>query len=260
MAKVSYAALMIGGLLLWSLGLLGQESDSAVSQKELRHLATVADSLEHTLPSFECQEQVVSQRILRNKVKKRVEFTAAIRAKRGSDGQLDETFTVSELNGKPVSKRSFGMPIYVSGGFEHALRYFAPDQQACYRYTLSAGRIDFESVAEDDARAECRSSGVKGFALLDADGNVSHIERHVEEDAAEKHGLIPFAAIDFAPVELDKRTFWLSQHVVAEEQHGDWKGRFEANYSACRLFTATVKIGPAEPLDAPDTGGPPPHP
>ena len=238
--------LMVGATLWLSLPLEGQQSgggSSALTQ-ELERLGAAAEALEHALPSFTCQQTAMSEYLLNGKPKEHDEFTATTRSKRAPNGTLAETFEVTRLNGRPFNGTSFQFPFYVSGGFDRAMRYFTPEKQACYRYTLSPGRIDLETAPDVAAHPQCADEGLKGFALLDADGNVSHLERTVTSKAEKDRGLAPFASIDFGAVELNGKTFRLSRHVFSESVQGRFVLRFETTYSECRLFSVTVKIGP----------------
>jgi hypothetical protein len=92
---------------------------------------------------------------------------------------------------------------------------------------------------------------------MDAAGDLTHMERTVPAEVTQELHLVPFAAIDFAPVELKGQVYRLPQHMLSEYPEGDSKGRFEATYSECKLFAVTVTIGPATEVDpaAPGSGG-----
>jgi hypothetical protein len=258
-------ALMLGAALWPPLRLAGQQSggETPALKQELGRLGAAAVELEHSLPSLTCQETGKSEFLVGGKTKKRDEFTATLRAKRDSDGALDETFEVTKLNGKSSTRRDFRFPFYVSGGFDRAMRYFAPMQQACYRYSLGPGRIDFVTAADVALHPQCVDEGMRGFALLDAQGNVLHVERTVSSKEAQERGIAPFASIDFGDVELNGTMFRLSRHMLSQSTQGRFGLRFDATYSDCRMFTATVKIGPVIELEpATDSGDAPgqPHP
>jgi hypothetical protein len=253
--RLAGLALLVG----WAAGALGQQdgADSAL-QQELQRLGVVAEALDHSLPSLTCQENGLSERIVRGKVKQHVAFTASMRAVRAPGGRLDETFVVTTLNGKPWEGKGVRFPYYTSGGFDSAMVYFRPRNQACYRFSLTDRRIDFETAADVGSHPQCRNDQLHGFALIDADGNVTHVERTVSADATRDLRLVPFAAIDFAPVELNGEVFRLSSHLVTEyPESGDSKGRFEATYSDCKLFSVSVTIGPATAVDP--SGAPSSH-
>jgi hypothetical protein len=173
-----------------------------------------------------------------------------MRAVRTPGGRLHESFTLTTVNGKPFSGKDPRLPYYTAGGFDSAMVYFMPAHRACFHYTLSDGRIDFETAADVESLPQCRNDTVHGFALIDVDGNVTHMERTVSAEATRDFHLVPFAAIDFAPVELNGQVFRLSSHMVSAFP----EGRFEATYSDCKLFSVSVTIGPATPVD-PDNHG-----
>jgi hypothetical protein len=224
----------------------GQQNaaDSSALQQELQRLGTAADALEHSLPSFTCSEAGVSEWLVGGKVKAHDALTATLRARRAADGSLAESDEPLTLNGRPFSGSYFNVPFYVTGGFDRAMRYFVPSRQACYRYSLSPGRIDFETAPDVAKHEQCINEDLHGFALLDADGNVSHLERTVSAKAARDFGLAPFASIDFAAVDLNGRTFRLSRHMLSELTQGRSTARFDVTYTDCRLYTATVTILP----------------
>lgn len=249
-------------LLACSVSLRGQQgsADDRALLQELQRLGVVAESLDHSLPSITCQEDGLSERIVRGKVKQHVAFTASMRAERTSSGPLHETFVVTTLNGKPWEGKGVRFPYYTSGGFDSAMVYFRPRNQACYRFTMAGGRIDFETAADFAEHPGCRNDQLKGFALVDADGNVTHIERTVSADATRDLRLVPFAAIDFVPVQLNGEVFRLSSHLVTEyPESSDSKGRFEATYTNCHLFNARVTILPgATPVPEGNSAAPQP--
>jgi|GEM_PF-1794093 len=245
-------------LIVYSLGAAGLLAASAAAQlaqqtqdplaQRLAHLGEEADTLAHSLPSFTCTESVQSQELHGRKVVRGVRFTATLRAQRDAEGKLRESFDLETVDGAPWNHGAFSIPAYVEGGFSRALRYFAPAQQACYRYTLSpdagGSRIDFVAAPHLPPDNACTTEGTRGFALLDAQGNVTHLERSVSPRYSRLYREAPFASIDFAPVPLNGVAYPLSRHIVAELSGAGSTGRFEAQYSACKLFTATVTIHP----------------
>jgi hypothetical protein len=209
----------------------------------LQRLGEQAVRLQRSLPSLTCMESVVSQEFRHKMVARSVDFTASLRAVRGNDGEIHESYEFKTLRGQPFAASGFVMPIYVTGGFTRALRYFAPDQQACYRYKLKGNRIDFETAPEPPQACHTRST--VGFALLDDQGNITHLERRLTDRYAVEYHQVPFAALDLTPLTLNGVTYPMTRHLYAEEPNGGSIDRFEAEYTDCRLFTATVTIGPA---------------
>ncbi|MGD0799110.1 MAG: hypothetical protein ABR910_15455 [Acidobacteriaceae bacterium] len=227
--------------------------------QDLNRLGGAAASLEHSLPSITCTESGVSQILRKRKTLRRVAFAATLRAVRTPEAGLNESFTLIQIKGKPAPNPGYPFPFFSKGGFDSALAYFLPAQQPCYLYSLSSRRINFATAPDAESRPPCRAEGVRGFALLDAEGNVTHIERTVPIQSALDFRLTPFASVDLAPVQLNGRTYRLSRRVVSEVYDGDLTGRFDATYSDCRLFTATATILPSTqvaPNNPPATTGP----
>jgi hypothetical protein len=237
--------------------LTAQEAASPTTQQAgslqslLQRLGEQATLLQHSLPSLTCMESVISQEFRHKLVARSVDFTASMRAVRSSDGDIRESYEFKTLRGQPFSG-GFVMPIYVAGGFTRSLRYFMPDQQPCYQYKLNGNRLDFETAA--NLPEGCRTRGIKGFALLDDTGNITHLERRVADRSSVEYHLVPLAVLDFTPLALNGVTYLMTRHLYAEEPNGGSIDRFEAEYSDCKLFSATVTIGPA--VEAPQTPTP----
>jgi hypothetical protein len=222
-----------------------QVSDPALV-KELAQLGAAAEELDNALPSFTCKETGTSQVRRGRKVIRDVTFSATLRAHRINEaGAHNETFNLTELNGQPYTG-GYAFPLYVSGGFDKGMRYFSPRLQPCYIYALLPGRIDFATAPDVEEHPQCRNEKLQGFALLDGDGNVTHVERRVPIELANQSRLAPFSAIDFAPVDLNGRIFRLSQHMVSEHSYEQTTARFEVTYTDCKLFVVTVKLLPAD--------------
>jgi hypothetical protein len=218
-------------------------------QTILDRAAAAAATLESSLPSFTCKEQVRSQEFEKKefekkKLRRHIEFTADLTVQRRPDGSLNETFQPTDWRTILLHSES-GIPFYVTGGFQRALVYFSADHRACYRFTLaSPQRLDFTSSASAASDPLCKDAGLTGFALLDAAGNIVHVERRVPPATAHRSALVAFAAMDLAPVELNGQTYRLSSHLTADTIPGRLAGHFEADYTQCHLFHTTVTIEP----------------
>ncbi len=224
-----------------------QAAYSPELQQALQRIGATASEQIRAIPSFTCDETALSQALRDHKVVRSMALSGIIRTVRQPNGGLVETNDYKHDHILLFIPKF--PPLFVRGGFASALAYFLPSSQDCYRYTLSPGRIDFE--ARTDPGHTCAQRGTHGFALLGPDGNVRHIERTIPPDVAAPLKLATFATIDLAPVQLDGTTYLLSQHMVADMPLRDAMGHFEATYSNCHLFTATVTLGPATEV-APD--------
>jgi hypothetical protein len=238
-------------------------SQTPALQVELKKLAADAALLHTDLPGFACTETAVSQAIKenkrnpkKNKITERDQFVAIVRAERGEDSRLHESLTLSEVIGKPYNWRTFNPPMMVEGGFDQSLDFFLAERQTCFNFTLSEGRIDFVSPPGAFDRKQCGEMGApNGFALFDATGNVTHLERQVPPEYALQAHIVDFAASDIVPTELGGKVYPLPAKVVAEVPKDGVVLHFEAMYTACHLFRATSRILPgAAPIsdNAPD--------
>lgn len=233
-------------LLTLTLSLTAGVLAQSVPSDKLHQLAIAADDLQHHLPAFACTESFVSQEIRNGKVRTQVKGSGDLRVQLGPDGKLAEHFQVTEVNGHPSTK--LRVPMFVSGGFQNVLGIFQPDVQPCFDFTASANRIDFSS--SPNPTPACKGhSDVTGFAILDADGNILHLEHRIPVDIAHQRKAVPFGALDITRTDLGGATFPLSTHVVADipgtrpEDKSTY--HWEATYSNCHLFAVTIKISPA---------------
>ena len=253
MQRIFHLAVALSCLLLMPSIAAAQQPPAAASpalKQDLARIGSSAAELIQSMPSFTCDEAAVSQAVRDHKVVRSMTLDGVVRTIRHPDGRLTETNDYKR--GRILFVIPKIPPLFVSGGFATALAYFLPAAQACYDYSLSPGRIDFTTRTDPAFANACADRGLKGFALLDAQGNVSHIERIIPPDVAKPHKLATFAAIDLAPVELNGHVYQLSQHMVAEMPLGEATGHFEATYTHCQLFTTTVTLGPSTEVP-PDT-------
>jgi hypothetical protein len=242
-----YLALVCATLL----ATVAHAQQSAATPTDLAHvlqrLGEAATALDRSLPGFTCEESVISRELHGDKVHRSVSLVMTLRAQRAADGSLQEAFAITKVDGKPFTTGHFAMPVFVSGGFDKAMRYFAPAEQACYRYSLAPGRIDFTGISDAKHTPVCDNAGLAGFAQLDAAGNVTHLERHANAEIAKNQRMAEFAAVDFAQVTLNGQSYQLASHLYSEVPKGRRLTTFAADYNHCKLFTATVTIHSSSP-------------
>lgn len=242
-------------LVLAAVGMAQEQGQSPELRTELKKLAGVAEMLRDDLPSFTCQETAKSQLIKKKKVKQQVQIVGEVRVQRVEERRLQEELKVAQVNGKPFAGGGIKAPVMVQGGFGESLFFFLPEIQPCFDFTLTGARLEFATRREMLGRPGCDVAGtLRGFALLDADGNITHMEREVPPEIASQFHLVDANTIDFVSMELDGRTYPLSARMTADVRGDGEVKHFEAAYSGCHLFTATVTILPgAEPVseDAP---------
>ena len=219
-------------------------------QQLLQRLGSEAETLIASTPSFTCDETATSQALRDQKVLRSVSLSGTVRTLRKPDGSFVETYDYKHQHILLFIPKV--PPLFVGGGFDTALSYFLPSAQACYRYSLSPGRIAFETRSGQVSGHICTEQGLKGFALLDPSGAITHIERSIPPAVAKPLKDVSFAAIDITPVTLNGRVYQLSHHMVATQSldNPTVTGRFEATYTHCHLFTSTVTLGPSSEIPA----------
>jgi hypothetical protein len=219
----------------------------------LHHMAQQSAEYRKTLPNFTCDENVVSTARHKRKLQLRIEFRATIRVLRQPGGELTENFSITNYMGKPAPETGqLVIPAYVQGGLARGVpSFFVAEKQRCYRYSIKGNRIDYAVQGGGPTCDEI--PGTHGFALLDSAGDMLHGETHRPPMEARRHNFTSFSSVDYAPVVLDGKTYRLPSHLYAEIAEGDWLRTFDAHYDSCKLFQATVTIGPAStaPIESP---------
>jgi hypothetical protein len=214
-----------------------------------------AQTLANALPSFTCAESGASD-ILRasdSKMEKHVAFTGNVRAVRtAQDPDLKETVTFDTLNGKQAKKNAT-LPYEVHDTFTKGLTYLDAGTQHCYDYSLApnadgTSKLSFKASQPFDRFCN-NLPGTVGYATIDATGNITHLERRIPDLLATEADLVPYAAIDFAPVDLGGKTYRLASHSLSERQDGKELRRIDVSYSNCKLFRTEIKLLPdTEPV------------
>lgn len=238
-------SLLVAALL--SAPAVAQAPQDARLASVLDHAAQAGDAQKQFLPNFECREDVLSQQIKKGKVDEEARMTALLRVQKDpASGRLNESY---QPLGDPGQRGA--LPYYVVGGFGLALDYVLREHQPCYTYELKGDRLTFRAKphAEVAALGCTNPDGITGQAIVDADDNIIHIERHVPARQAYATGFVPYAEIDLGLTTLDDRQFRMSQRIIALSDEGKNHGRFEATFTNCRLFGATITIHNGAPVD-----------
>ena len=249
--QLSMRTLLIATLVL-SVGLsVRAQSNEGALASALHRAAESAAAYQQSTPNFTCDERIRSELRKGKKVKSRVDTTGSFRVIRTADLPTESRHIVT-ANGKPTEEGDrINLPAMMIGGFGNGLPvYFGASRQACFLYSLSAGRIDFEALPDVPKRPDCNGVApqARGFALFDATGAITHIERRVPDAIAVSTNYASFTALDYAPVTMNGRVFTLPFHVWSEIPRGNMVGTFDAHYSACRLYTGTITLGPANAI------------
>jgi len=242
--------LVLGAALVVSMSFSARAQSAVANDPQLADTlakaAAQADALQRDLPSFTCTVSGHSDIVQGDRVEHSTAFRGTIRAQR-QNGRMVEGTTYTDVDGKPYSEKHH--PYFVHGGFTDVLLYVSEPLQQCSQFARGAeGRIEFHAYSPSVTGCG-RYRGLEGFFTTDAAGNITHIERRLPE-SDELDALVPYAAIDLAPVELNGKMYRLATHIRSERPLGDVRQRFEADYTECKLFTTGFRILPGvAPVD-----------
>jgi hypothetical protein len=219
------------------------------------------DQYKAAVPSFLCDEHITSQELHGGKLNHETTVDAVFRVIRSATqtGTLNESREVKAVDGKPPSNNKLNMPISFSGGFIGALdKFLSADHRRCFDYgpdsTITAspaGTAAFtfaarEATANDPACSSIQPGTTGRFVIDTVALRVIHIERTVPQPVGKDHAVLGTATVDFAPVNLSGKSFWLPNTISAftTETPKTNAFRFSAHYSNYHRFAATSTILP----------------
>jgi len=215
-----------------------------------------------TVPNFVCKEHIVSQEVHEGKIKREITVDAVFSVTRSTvkASALEESREIKLVDGKPAPSKKTIMPLSFSGGFSGALnKFLSSDHRLCFEYAADASTPPTNGVAAFTFTAkpasasdpECASiqPGTMGrFTVDTASMQVTHIERTVPNPVGKDRTVLGTAAVDYAPVVLNGKGFWLPITITAftTETSKTDGARFTAHYSDYHRFAATAVIVPAD--------------
>jgi hypothetical protein len=233
-------------------------------------LQRLEDNLVHyhsVVPSFFCDEHVVSRQSVFGKGRTRAVTDSTFRLKRTLNGDgrtiLAESREVKAINGKPAKADSVAGPVVLEEAFSSGLALVSISQTACMRYTLEPIKpdnpilIEFSSFPGKPGPSCLLQERGAGRVLIDpATLQILRLELAVP------HHIIVFGsktevrmegpwtvAVDYAPVELEGQTFWMPKRILSTalapgSDGGNWL--FNATYSNFHKLEVTSQILPVE--------------
>ncbi|WP_353072999.1 hypothetical protein [Tunturiibacter gelidiferens] len=237
---------------------LGQQPAPALDQI-LSRVEANTEQYKATVPSFLCDERISSQEIRDGKLKHETTVEALFRVTRSASpaGSLEESREVRSVNGKLSSGKKLDMPISFNGGFSGALaKFLSADRRECFDYGADPaspappGTEAFTFTAREAAAKQpaCVSiqPGTTGKFVVDASMQVTHIERTVPHPIGKDQTVLGTASVDYAPVTLNGRSFWLPSTIIAftTETTKTNAFRFTAKYTNYHRFAASSTILP----------------
>lgn len=226
-------------------------------ERVLDQLVENSASFRATLPSITAHETIESGGSYSWLFRNHVKAEAIMRVMRKTpDGPLEESRTITAVNGKPVAPGKHpDLPTLLNGGFGgFGGAFFSSANRRCFDYTLiqSNSQDTFQLSVKMKANAASLGNCPVGMermsatAVVDAQAHqLTHIEWNIPEEDASRYHRWPSASTDFAPIKIGDDTFWLpttvTGHFVKGKERGDWI----SHYSDYHRFTSTVTIAPA---------------
>jgi hypothetical protein len=224
-------------------------SQQTSNEDQIRRVIAYAQAYRAHVPSLECDETMLSQRVKNGKVKQQVKIKATLRELRDENepGGFKDHYTFKSGDSKP-SKPDSSTPYFVYNVFANSLGIGDSPLPACFDYRfakLDEGRtvqfnIDSKPGVRDSSCRKIPDDYHKMMLIDSASGAVRHIERRVSPEFADSNLEIPYVSIDYAPQRLGEDTFWLPTRFEAVDLHQ--QGRMIATYSNCHRYTVVSKM------------------
>jgi hypothetical protein len=265
-----------------------QKGQSSKQKTETTALGEILQRLESNLsqydsgvPSFFCDEHVVS-RMVPDIHDQETVTDSVFRLKRVLNADrtitLEESREVKTVNGLPAKSQEMGGPSIVHGAFEGGLAVVSLSQQSCMNYTLERMKrndaqapivVRFASVLTPENTGGCllQENG-RGQVFIDrATMQITRMELTTPH-----HTIIPgdkmgygasgamvgewVLSVDYAPVVLDGRSFWMPATITSRTTSGRgtyystvWT--FKASYRNFHKLEVTSRILPGSETPAP---------
>jgi hypothetical protein len=235
-ATISLVALLGLWPALWA-----QRAKTPTLEEVLERLETNLNRYDADVPSFFCDEHVISQVVPGTRDQDSV-TDSVFRLKRAPNADhtttLVESREIKSVDGKAATSQKMEGPTLLSGVFEGGLAVVSPSQTACMNYTLQRTKrsqpaepyiIRFATVLTPENTADCLlQEKSKGRAFVDpVSMQITHLElttpRHVivrgdaytSRVAGER-----VLTVDYAPIVLGGETFWMPSTISSRTTSG----------------------------------------
>jgi hypothetical protein len=269
-SRTSSAALSLLVLLGISTALGAQGAKTPTLEEILSRLETNLNHYDSGIPSFFCEEHLISQ-VDPGQRSQNTVTDSVFRLKRVLDADhtatLEESREVKKVDGKPATAQGIDGPAMLSGVFEGAPAVVSLNQTACTNYSLERinGKrpgepyvVRFATVLTPENQADCLlQENSKGRAFIDpASMQITRLEVTTPH-----HTIIPgggttsrivgerVLAVDYASVHLGGETFWLPTLIDSRSTSGAgtfhkmvWS--FRASYRNYHKLEVTSRIVP----------------
>jgi hypothetical protein len=224
---------------------------------------------EHSLPDFICDEKITSRELMGGKTIHETDIDSTFRGMQNKDRAPDgkyQPFTewrdIQTIDGRPVPKgQQLTGPFLFGGGFSSILvEIFSPENSRYFNYKImgtdkvddkAAVVLKFETKKDQQALLHRELFGtqyvMKGSGKASIDPSSMNVLRLEVQylDPPMPEGVLSLA-VDYAPVMIKEKTFWMPKTVTAEQTVPNPKapvgGQYIAEYSNYQEFKVSTKI------------------
>ncbi|MEO8736597.1 MAG: hypothetical protein ABI380_08660 [Edaphobacter sp.] len=270
-SRASSTAISLVVFLGFSSALCAQRAKTPSLDEILQRLEANLNHYDTSVPSFFCDEHVISRIEPGQRDNKDTVTDSVFRLKRTPSADhtttLVESRQIKSINGKPATSQKMDGPTMLSGAFEGGLAVVSLKQAACTNYTLQrinkkrSGEpyiVRFATVLTPQNSTHCLlNENSKGRVFIDpASMQITHLEL-----ATPHHTIIPgnsytspvvgqrVITVDYVPVLLGGETFWMPSIISLSATSGSgsfhpmvWS--FQATYRNYHKLEVTSRILP----------------
>lgn len=257
------------GLLDLALCSLGVSQSLPKLSQILPRIQEHVKEFEHSLPDFICDEKITSRELMGGKTIHETDIDSTFRGMQNKSRDLDgkyQPFTewrdIQTIDGRPAPKgQQLTGPFLFGGGFSSILvEIFSPENSPYFNYkVIGADKVDgkaavvlkFETKKDQQALLHRELFGTQyvmkgsGKAWIDLSSmNVLRLEiQYLDPPMPE--GVLSLT-VDYAPVVIQEKTFWMPRTVTAEQTVPNPKvpvgGQYVAEYSNYQEYKVSVRI------------------
>jgi hypothetical protein len=231
----------------------------------LERVQSHVSEFEHGLPDFICDETITSRELWGGKAKHEtvMESTFMGKQRKVENGTpFTESRQIRTIDGHPAAQgQQLIAPFLYGGGFSSTLDEIFARENAQYFKYKTAGTELLEGRTTAVVMFETRSGQKRllyrdlfgqrsylkgrGKAWIDLESmNIARLELHYLDPPASQGELA--VAVDYAPVVINDKTFWMPRTVTAEQTIPNPKvpvgGKYVAEYSNYHEFNVSHKI------------------
>jgi hypothetical protein len=238
--------------------LAGQQDANQLTNEANDHV----ERLETSVPNFICDERIVSQLFIKNKLKRETkassELTTIRRTTNDHSGLFKETRAGMKINGKPSDRNEIAGPFVWHGGPAYGDLHFlfnSGEGQKCLDREIAGHetrdgrdlvlmRTEPIQVRLNDPGCEQLRADSHDTIWLDAvTKQVVRIESFDPPTTRVDNANV-FLTVDYAPVNFDGAEYWLPAHFTSELSFPgqDKRLRYEAFFSNYHKFAASSVI------------------